>query len=53
MWCAPRSALDKAPGLDGFMGQFYVACWHVIKEDVMDAFRMVWEGDYGGLLIAN
>jgi hypothetical protein len=31
--------LDKAPGPDGFTGRFYVACWEIIKDDVMDAFH--------------
>lgn len=26
---------DKAPGLDGFTGAFYKACWEIIKADVM------------------
>jgi hypothetical protein len=26
---------DKAPGLDGFTGAFYKACWQTIKHDVM------------------
>jgi retron-type reverse transcriptase len=25
---------DKAPGPDGFNGQFLKSCWHIIKEDV-------------------
>jgi hypothetical protein len=26
--------LDKAPGPDGFNGQFLKSCWHIIKEDI-------------------
>jgi hypothetical protein len=26
---------DKAPGLDGFTGAFYKACWQTMKHDVM------------------
>lgn len=26
---------DKAPGLDGFMLEFYRSCWEVIKGDLM------------------
>ena len=25
---------DKAPGPDGFNGQFLKSCWHIIKEDI-------------------
>lgn len=25
---------DSAPGLDGFPGSFYVACWDIIKGDI-------------------
>lgn len=29
--------LDKAPGLDGFTGKFFVSCWSIIKWDFMRA----------------
>jgi hypothetical protein len=45
--------LDKAPGPDGFTGRFYVACWEIIKDDVMDAFQAMWSGDCRGLHVAN
>ncbi|KAK1677946.1 hypothetical protein QYE76_038794 [Lolium multiflorum] len=45
--------LDKAPGPDGFTGRFYVACWEIIKDDVMDAFQAMWSGDCRGLHLAN
>ncbi|XP_071677125.1 uncharacterized protein [Lolium perenne] len=45
--------LDKAPGLDGFSGRFYVACWPIIKKDVMEALHALWSGDCRGLHKAN
>jgi hypothetical protein len=30
---------DKAPGLDGFIGAFFKACWEIIKDDVTDALN--------------
>jgi hypothetical protein len=45
--------LDKAPGPDGFTGRFYVACWEIIKDDVMDAFHTMWNGHCRGLHVAN
>jgi hypothetical protein len=30
---------DKAPGLDGFIGAFFKACWEIIKDDVTDAIN--------------
>jgi hypothetical protein len=54
VWGVIRSQeLDKAPGPDGFSGRFYVACWHIIKHDLMDAFRSLWSGDCRGLHVAN
>lgn len=29
--------VDKAPGVDGLKVGFYRACWHIIKEDVVNA----------------
>jgi hypothetical protein len=46
VWGVIRSQeLDKAPVPDGFSGRFYVACWHIIKHDVMEAFQALWSGD--------
>jgi len=28
---------DKAPGPDGFTGNFFKSCWHIIKQDVVAA----------------
>ncbi|KAM0913456.1 hypothetical protein ACQ4PT_012157 [Festuca glaucescens] len=54
IWDVVRSQeLDKAPGPDGFSGRFYVACWPIIKLDVMAAFQSLWEGDCRGLHVAN
>jgi hypothetical protein len=30
-----RLPSDKAPGLDGFTGHFYMSCWSIIKIDLM------------------
>ena len=30
--------IDKAPGPDGFNGQFLKSCWHIIKQDIYDLF---------------
>jgi hypothetical protein len=30
-----NTASDKAPGLDGFSGAFFKACWNTIKVDIM------------------
>jgi hypothetical protein len=32
---------NKAPGPDGFTGQFYKSCWTIIKDDVMLAFDAI------------
>jgi hypothetical protein len=54
LWFVLRSQeLDKAPGPDGFFARFYVACWHIIKPDVMAAFHALWSGDCRGLHAAN
>lgn len=38
IWVAIRAqGLDKEPGPDGFPARFYVACWTIIKEDVLAA----------------
>ncbi|XP_026383730.1 uncharacterized protein LOC113279243 [Papaver somniferum] len=33
---------DSSPGPDGFSGCFYRACWHIIKEDVVQAVQFCW-----------
>jgi hypothetical protein len=39
LWAAVKDLpLDKAPGLDGFIGPFYKVCWSIIKNDLLEAF---------------
>ena len=45
--------LDKAPGPDGFPARFYVACWSVIKDDMMEAFGSLQRLDFRGLTSIN
>ncbi|XP_026433827.1 uncharacterized protein LOC113331322 [Papaver somniferum] len=33
---------DSSPGPDGFSRCFYRACWHIIKEDVIQAIQFCW-----------
>jgi hypothetical protein len=35
---------DKAPGPDGFNGQFLKSCWHIIKEDIYKLYFQFYEG---------
>jgi len=44
---------DKAPGPDGFTGRFYKECWLVIKDDIMEALRVIQEGDGRKLHLLN
>lgn len=54
IWSVVRSQeLDKAPRPDGFTGRFYVACWDIIKGDVMEAFHSLDRRDVRGLGAAN
>lgn len=36
---------EKAPGPDGFTIAFYQKCWQVIKDDLMEAFKCLYELD--------
>lgn len=40
---------DKAPRPDGFNGKFYHICWHIIRDDVMAAFNLLWNLNDQGL----
>ena len=44
---------NKAPGPDGFTGNFYKACWSVIKVDVMAAVSAVWGRKFGNFNLLN
>jgi hypothetical protein len=37
--------IDKAPGPDGFNGQFLKSCWHIIKEDIYQLCFDFYEGN--------
>ena len=36
---------NKAPGPDGFLGEFYQQFWDVIKEDLLAMFAQLKTGD--------
>jgi len=44
---------DRAPGPDGFNGDFYKAAWPVIKADVLNALNAVWSLDGQSLYLLN
>jgi hypothetical protein len=37
--------IDKAPGPDGFNGQFLKSCWHIVKEDIYKLCFYFYEGN--------
>jgi hypothetical protein len=44
IWAAiKRLPANKAPGPDGFTGEFMRACWSTIKHDVLDAFQQLYD----------
>jgi hypothetical protein len=45
--------LDKCPGPDGFSARFFVVCWGIIKDDIMDAFGSLSRLDYRGFGAVN
>lgn len=44
---------DKAPGPDGFTGQFYRSAWSIIKQDIIQAFSALWSLDYRSFHLVN
>lgn len=44
---------NKAPGLDAFTGNFYKACWAIIKSDIMAAISAVWSRKFGNFGLLN
>jgi hypothetical protein len=36
---------NKASGPDGFLAEFYQACWEIIKDDLMELFRKFHDGN--------
>jgi hypothetical protein len=34
---------EKAPGLDGYTGVFYMTCWSIIKDDLIPAIQQIFE----------
>lgn len=54
IWAVVKSMeLDKAPGPVGFSGRFYVVCWDIIKQDVVDVFRAMARLDVRGMEAIN
>jgi len=44
---------NKAPGPDGFTGNFYKACCPIIKVDVMAAVSAIWSRKFGNFNLLN
>jgi hypothetical protein len=44
---------DKAPGPDEFTGGFYMACWTIIKQDIMAAMSAVWGRKFVNFEVLN
>jgi len=45
--------VDKAPGPDGFTGEFYRSAWSIIKHDILRAFHALWALDGRSLYLVN
>ncbi|WMV13963.1 hypothetical protein MTR67_007348 [Solanum verrucosum] len=41
--CLKLCAVDKAAGPDGFTMGFFIKCWDVVKQDIMDTFQNFYE----------
>lgn len=41
--CLKICAVDKASGPDGFTMGFFITCWDVVKQDIMDNFQNFYE----------
>ena len=44
---------DRAPGPDGYTGQFYMTCWPIIKTDFLAAILTLQQGDDRKLELLN
>nr|XP_020150285.1 uncharacterized protein LOC109735480 [Aegilops tauschii subsp. strangulata] len=54
VWAATlASPTEKAPGPDGFTGQFYRSCWPIIKEEVMAVFNKFYQMARSNLVELN
>lgn len=53
-WATIRSLpADRAPGPDGYTGQFYKTCWPIIKTDFVAAILTLQQGDARKLELLN
>ena len=41
--CLKLCAIDKAPGPDGYTMGFFIKCWEIVKQDIMEAFHNFYE----------
>jgi hypothetical protein len=54
VWDSVKSmSADRAPGPDGYTGQFYKSCWNIIKADFMAAIMTLFQGDDMKLWLLN
>jgi hypothetical protein len=38
-----QSALEKSPGPNGYIGAFHKVCWEIIKRDLIDAMKEIFD----------